>query len=588
MNDFLASRLKDLRHIMTKSKVDYFLVPMSDENQTEYVPHDARRLRYITGFSGSAGFAIIGLKTAVLFVDGRYTLQAKQEVSEQLFEHHDLHGYPPHSWLSEKVQPHEVIGVDGWLITQKQFEAFQSSTKEKKVTIKNVEQNFIDQIWHNKPEKIVTPIEEHPLEYSGVSHTQKITNLAAKLNEKKVDAVFISLLDSIAWLFNIRAQDIPQHPMVRGYALLNAQGKAKLFVNKNQIQPVLSKFLGDDIKLIDLTKMTEHLQQEKMAHIWLDKTTVPHQVWNLFEKENARIYDDIDPCQYPKAIKNKAESNGAKHAHIQDGAALCQYFAWLYRSVPFKPISECEAADQLETFRKKREKFKSISFTTISAADDHGAIVHYSPQAETQNNITAQSIYLVDSGGHYLNGTTDVTRTLCFGTPSQEQKDRYTRVLKGHIALSQVIFPKGTSGKALDCLARQYLWQIGADFKHGTGHGVGSYLCVHEGPQNFGRNIALETGMIISNEPGFYKEGAYGIRIENLIIVTESSYEGFYGFETLTLAPYDHKLMDLSLLTADEIDWINTYHQRVWEEISPLVDVDTKDWLREATNAITI
>jgi Xaa-Pro aminopeptidase len=589
-------RLKALRTALKRRGLSGFLVPHADEHQSEYLPAQAQRLRWLAGFTGSAGMVIVLEYAAAIFTDGRYTLQVHDEVDEALFNFFHLTDEPPTDWLAENLPQKSRLGYDPWLHTPDQVSRFQEACKKKGVTLTPVKTNPIDDLWDDQPAAPQSPIIAHEVRFSGLKSSEKRRAIAKTLAKDGLDGAFLSAPESIAWLLNIRGNDIPHAPLPLAFALIASSGSVLLFVDKKKTTPGLDQHLGKDVQILDPATLGPTLDEwgSKKKHVSLDGARDPSWVFDRLHKAGAKISRQEDPCLLPKACKNKTEISGIRSAHRRDGAALCRFFCWLKGRTKSAAITEIGAKQKLDALRGEVKWFQEPSFSTISAAGPNAAIVHYQVTEETDRRLENGCLYLVDSGGQYLDGTTDVTRTLSMGTPSPEMRDRFTRVLKGHMALSRAVFPKGTTGAQLDVLARQSLWAVGLDYDHGTGHGVGCYLSVHEGPQRISAHpskVALEVGMVLSNEPGYYKAGAYGIRIENLLVVVpipapKGGEKDLLGFEPLTLAPIDLSLVEPALLDTAEIKWLNTYHQRVRDEIIPLVDDDTGRWLMRATGSI--
>jgi Xaa-Pro aminopeptidase len=574
----MMDKLQALREFMKEEGLAAFLVPHTDEFQGEYVSPHAERLKWLTGFTGSFGFVALTQDKAAFFTDGRYTLQAKDELSS-IYEIYNITDKTAAQWVSENLLPHEKVGYDPWLFTEAQIQRYDRP-------LVPVRLNPIDTLWKDRPPPPQEFIQIHPLTYAGESDESKRKRIGASL---KADHVLITACDSIAWLLNIRGNDVPHTPLVHSVCVLHRDGSYDLFVDLDKINgKVFTHLRNGRGRAIDIRQLSTHLKALK-GECQVDPQTTPVSLIQTLSEAGIPICRERDPCVLPKALKNDVEIQGAIQTHIQDGIALCRFFAWLGAQPLQGETSELTAAGKLAEFRKKGVHFKDLSFETISGFGPHGAIIHYRVTPESDIPLKGDGLYLVDSGGQYLTGTTDVTRTLALGTPTAEQKDRYTRVLKGHIAIATAVFPKGAAGIQLDALARQFLWQIGCDYTHGTGHGVGSYLGVHEGPQRLSTWAAseiLRSGMILSNEPGYYKEGEYGIRIESLVTVREKpNLAGFYEFETLTLAPFDIKLMDFSLLTEEEKNWIKAYHMRIATTLSPYVDEDTRLWLEKLASS---
>ncbi|MGV1013981.1 MAG: aminopeptidase P family protein [Methyloceanibacter sp.] len=590
-----GERLKALRRELKARKFKAFIVPHSDEHQNESLPADAERLAWLTGFTGSAGVAIVLDKEAALFVDGRYTLQARAQTDPALFEVLQTPEAKASGWLKDKLKKGAVVGYDPALHTIKEIERLTAALEKAGIKLKPVDPNPIDSLWKDRPEAPSSPVVLHPLKFAGRRAQDKIGDVQALLKKEKVDAVLLTMLDSIAWLFNIRGGDIRHVPVALAYAIVPAKGRSTLFIDPakigDDVRGALSQFT-DLAKPTALVKALKALGKAK-ARVRLDPETAPVRFAQILAAQGAKFIPGTNPVELPKAIKNAAEIKGARAAHKRDGAAMARFLAWLDESAKSGKVDEIGAAVKLEDFRGKTGEFKDTSFPTISAAGANGAIVHYRPTAESKQTLKPGSLYLIDSGGQYLDGTTDITRTIAIGTPTAQMRRHYGLVLKAHIAIAISRFPKGTRGQDLDAFARRPLWEAGLDFDHGTGHGVGSYLAVHEGPQRLSRlgTHALEPGMILSNEPGLYFEGRYGIRLENLILVTSpkkiaGGTREMLGFETLTLVPFDRRLIDAADLLPFELAWLNAYHVQVRREIEPLLSDKDQAWLRHATAPI--
>jgi len=592
-----AERLAALRAELARRGVQGFLVPRADEHQGEYVPARARRLAWLTGFTGSAGIAVVLPETAAIFVDGRYTLQAEAQVDGALFERRHLTEAPPADWIASTLKPEQVLAYDPWLHTLGEIERYRAAAQKAGGSLKSIDGNPVDAVWKHQPAPPIAPVVPHELRFAGEPAQQKRQALGASLAREGVDVAVVTAPDSIAWLLNIRGGDVAHTPLPLSFALLRSDGAVELFIDRRKVTQQALSHLGNEVSLREPTEFGAVLTELGAAHrrVQVDPGTAAAWIFERLESGGARIHRAADPCLLPKACKNSAELEGTRAAHRRDGVALARFFAWLAREAPKGALGEIAAADRLEAFRREGEYFRDLSFDTISGAGSNGAIVHYRVSPKTEKRLEPGTLYLVDSGAQYLDGTTDVTRTVAIGTPTPEMRDRFTRVLKGHIALATCRFPKGTSGSQLDALARHALWQAGLDFDHGTGHGVGSYLGVHEGPQRISKvpnAQPLLPGMIVSDEPGYYKAGAYGIRIENLVVVTTATLSGaereMLGFETLTLAPIDRTLVEPSLLTAEEIAWLDAYHARVRREVGSLLDPCTRAWLDSATQPFAI
>jgi Xaa-Pro aminopeptidase len=584
------SPLSLLRAELKKCGLDGFIVPRADEHQGEYVPASAARLAFLTGFTGSAGAAVALADKAAVFVDGRYTIQVANEVDPKLFTYLHLIEQPPHRWLAETLPAGAKFGYDPWLHTPDQVEQLRQACLQANAELVAVLTNPLDAVWADRPAAPLTPVVPHPEGFAGQSAAEKRALIAKEL--KKSDAGFLSAPDSIGWLLNIRGNDVEFTPLPLSFALIHKDASVDLFVDSRKVSAETKAHLGPQVRLHEPAELEAALKGFSGKSVRIDPATAPSWALDRLLEGGARIDRAADPCLLPRACKNEVELNGARAAHLRDGVALSTFLAWLSAEAPKGTVTELSATDKLEQCRKGGNLYQGPSFATIAGAGSNGAIVHYRSSPATNRPLELGQIFLIDSGGQYLDGTTDVTRTVAVGEAGSEEKHRFTLVLKGHIALARARFPAGTSGSQLDSLARKPLWDHGLDYDHGTGHGVGSYLSVHEGPQRIAKNNnsqALLPGMMLSDEPGYYKAGAYGIRIENLIVVREAEASGdrpARDFEVLTLAPIDLNLVDRDLLTQDEIDWLNDYHARVRDSLTPLVDPATATWLSEATRAI--
>ncbi|MEE8370610.1 MAG: aminopeptidase P family protein [Sphingomonadales bacterium] len=589
----IEGRLRDLRKELKRQGLDGFVVPLTDEHQSEYVADCAQRLAWLSGFTGSFGSATVLMAKAAVFSDGRYTLQIAAQVDGTLFERCHFKTTPPLDWLVGNVSDGMRIGYDpflhtvGWVAETTEALAFRGAE------LIAVEANPIDAIWDDRPGEPNRPVVGHGSEFVGESSLEKRARIAAGVGKKGADAVVLTALDSIAWLMNIRSGDVLHTPVSLAYTVLEADGSASLFLDPKKVTGELKSHLGNQVAVRDKSDFIDHLAGLGGKTIIADPATASAAVFEALRKAGARVMRSADPCALPKAVKNETEIEGAKTAHRRDGVAVAKFLHWLSDQEPTGGVTEMSAANKLLSFRKAGDFYQDTSFSTISGAGPNGAIVHYRVSEETNRKFENNMVFLIDSGGQYLDGTTDITRTLAIGDVGAEARDRFSRVLKGHIALATAIFPKGTTGSQLDVLARKPLWDLGLDYDHGTGHGVGSYLAVHEGPGRIApwpNTVALQPGMIFSNEPGYYKTGGYGIRIENLVVVKEVESPGereMLGFEELTLAPIDRNMLDVSVLSDGELSWLNTYHQRVRSEIGPLLEGADRAWLETATEAIS-
>ncbi|HEV3242300.1 MAG TPA: aminopeptidase P family protein [Methyloceanibacter sp.] len=593
--EVVPERLRALRRELKSRKLKGFLVPHSDEHQDEFLPPSAERLRWLTGFTGSAGAAIVLENAAALFVDGRYTLQAQAQTDTSLIEVLQTPEAKASKWLTAKLPKGGTVGYDPSLHTIKEIERLTESLGKAGIRLEPQATNPIDLLWQDRPAPSTAPVIAHGLEFAGRSAAEKITEVQEILKREKADAVLITLLDSIAWLFNIRGADINHSPLALAFALVPARGKPSLFIDCAKVGNNVRGHLKDVVELLapDALDVSLNALGQKGARVRLDPETTPVRFKQVLEASGAKTVAGEDPCILPKAIKNAAEIKGARAAHLRDGVALVSFLAWLDEHSPSGRVDEIIAAMKLEEFRRETGELKDISFDSISASGMHGAVVHYRPTTASNLKLKPRSLYLVDSGGQYADGTTDITRTIAIGAATTTMRRHYTLLLKAHIAIASARFPKGTRGQDIDPFARRPLWEAGLDFDHGTGHGVGSYLSVHEPPQRISRHgtVELQPGMILSNEPGLYREGEYGIRLENLVLVTppapiKGGTREMLGFETLTLVPFDRRLIDPGLLTLDELAWLNAYHAEVRRKIEPLLKGADRSWLREATAPI--
>ncbi len=590
--DTFADRLARLRAELTARGLDAFLVPRSDEHQGEYVPARADRLAWLTGFTGSAGMAAVAADRAAVFVDGRYTLQAEAEVDGALYAYRHIAEQPVTDWIAEALSAGQRLGYDPWLVTPAQLARYRAACDKAGVELVAADGNPVDAVWPDQPGPPLAPVTLLDDGFTGESSADKRRRIGRELAGAGDDAVVLTAPDSIAWLFNVRGGDVPFTPFALSFAILRADGGAKWFIDSRKLSKEITGALDAEIDVRgpdELGPALDRLGEEKLT-VRADPATAAAWIHDRLRAAGAVISAKDDPCQLAKACKNARQMQGMRDAHLRDGVAVTRFLAWLAEETPSGNVTEIAAADRLEAFRREHDLFRDLSFPTISGAGPNGAIVHYRVTPETDRRLEAGSLYLVDSGAQYPDGTTDITRTIAIGTPSDDMRRHFTLVLKGHIGLARSVFPVGTTGSQLDVLARQSLWRDGLDYDHGTGHGVGSYLSVHEGPQRISKmpnKVALRPGMVISNEPGYYRNGAYGIRIENLVLVVAADGAagdaGYLGFETLTLAPIDRALIDVSLLNASEIAWLDAYHARVLEALLPSLPAPVASWLETAT-----
>lgn len=577
--------LSQLRTQMQQLGLEALIVPRADEFLGEYIPESNERMRFVSQFTGSAGLVIVTSTKAAVFVDGRYTVQVKRQVDTTEFEIGDLGDAQAMAWLEVNTGAGAKVGVDAKTVCQTQFERWQNLLQERALidTVNNV----IDTVWSDRPTVVARQGFALAQSYTGEASESKRTRLGQTVQDMGLQGFWVFLPESVSWLLNVRGSDIPQLPILQSHALLKADGSVQWFIEASRVPADWQAQVGPGVSIHAPQELTEVLQEWSGQAVGADPLNTNAASWQAMLNQGVLVISKPCPVMAAKAAKNRVEVEGTRQAHKRDAAAKATFLAWIDHTVASGQFpNEAQLADKLHACRCHNPEFLEPSFSTISAAGPNGALCHYNHRNGTPGSLINNSLYLVDSGGQYLDGTTDVTRTVAIGTPSEEMRRNFTLVLKGHIALAQIRFPKGTSGMQLDSLARQFLWQQELDFDHGTGHGVGSYLSVHEGPQRIakaGSPTPLEKGMIVSNEPGYYKEDEYGIRCENLQVVVSGDREGFYAFETLTLLPFDCRLMVLDMLTADEISWLNAYHARVNAEVGPLVDADTRAWLQQAT-----
>ncbi|KDQ60006.1 hypothetical protein JAAARDRAFT_711428 [Jaapia argillacea MUCL 33604] len=597
-----TKRLEALRGLMSGGKVsvDAYVVPSEDQHSSEYLAHCDERRAFISGFNGSAGCAVITKDQAYLFTDGRYFLQAEKQLDKNwTLMKQGLADVPTwKEFVSKRLETKTRLGIDPSLISAGDAQSFEDGLNTRDSTLVSLEQNLVDIVWGSeRPSRPKSAVEPLDVKYAGQAHHDKIAKVREELEKKKVKALVVTMLDEVAWLFNLRGSDIDFNPVFFAYAVVTPS-TTSLFIDPAQVSDAVRAHLGDDIEIRTydeffgyLKGLGEELKLGKDEKVLIgDKSS--QAVANALGKDNIKIARS--PIASLKSIKNSTEVEGFRACHIRDGAALAKYFAWLEEELTVKGnegLSEWKAAEKLEGYRSEGALFKGLSFTTISSTGPNGAIIHYSPDPNDCAIIKKDQIYLCDSGGQYLDGTTDVTRTWHFGTPTAEEKRAFTRVLQGHIAIDKAVFPNGTTGT--DSWARRALWEDGLDYRHGTGHGVGHFLNVHEGPHGIGVHITynstpLKAGMTVSNEPGYYADGKFGIRIENIVIVQEAKTpnnfgdKGFLSFEHVTVCPIHKKLIDTELLTAQEKTWLNNYHAETWEKVSPLLQNDTRalEWLK--------
>ena len=590
------ARLDALRKQLAADGLDGFVIPISDEHMSEYVGAYAQRLEWLTGFGGSAGTAVVLAQEAAIFVDGRYTLQVRDQVDGTLWSHESVPQTSVAAWLGTHAPEGARIGYDAWLHAQGWADGVGAALKLRHATLVPVARNPIDAVWQDQPAPSLAPAVPHADEHAGKPAHEKRAEVAEWLGQKGLDAAVVTALDSVAWLLNIRGADVDRTPVALSFVIAHADGTADLFIAPEKVTADLVAHLGNAVRVQPRDAFVPALEALKGRKVAVDPERAVAAIFHALEGAGANLVALTDPVVLPKAIKNPVEQAGHRAAQARDGASIARFLRWVSEEAPKGCVTELSAADRLQAFRAEGGLLKDLSFDTISGAGPNGAVVHYRVSEETSRTLEANSVYLVDSGGQYVDGTTDITRTVWIGpdTPPAEVKDRFTRVLKGHIALARAVFPKGTAGSQLDSFARQFLWAAGLDYAHGTGHGVGSFLSVHEGPQRIakaaggqaGTGQELLPGMILSNEPGYYKTGEYGIRIENLVLVERRDIPGaegeFFGFETLTFAPIDRTLTDAALLSDDERAWLDGYHAQVRTILAPQLSGADLTWLEAA------
>lgn len=581
-------RIEALRAALRETGVDGFVVPRADEHQSEYVSADAERLAWLTGFTGSAGTAVILVESAALVVDGRYTLQAPEQVEIGILTVVPLAESTPEAWIGANLKREQVLGYDPWLHTPDGLARLERAATKAGGTLRAVP-NLVDAVWAGRPKPPAGRVNRHPDALAGETVADKLARVRESLAEAGCDALVISDPHNLAWAFNLRGADVAHTPLALGYAILPREGLARLFLVSPAIDPELRTALAPVAEILSRAELEDGLASLGGARVRLDAATGAVALKERIEAAGGTVDVGKDPITGMKAVKNAAEIAGTRAAHRRDGASIVRFLAWLDAAAAEGGLTEIAAVEALEDFRDAGGDLRDVSFPTISGSGPNGAIVHYRVTRASDRAVQPGELFLIDSGAQYPDGTTDITRTVAVGEPSAAMRDRFTRVLKGHIAISRAVFPKGTTGAQIDAFARAPLWQAGLDFDHGTGHGVGAFLSVHEGPQRIAKTgtVALESGMILSNEPGYYAAGAYGIRIENLVLVEPRSIADgerpMLGFETLTLAPYDRRLICPDLLDPGERAWIDAYHARVREVLSPDLDAGARDWLARAT-----
>ena len=591
----IAGRVAALRAELRRRGLDGFIVPRADRHQNEYVPPSEERLAWLTGFSGSAGIAIVLADRAVLFVDGRYSLQVREQTDTAVFAVDHLIDRPPETWIEANLGAGQKLGYDPWLHTVEAAEKLAKACAAVGANLVPTEPNPLDAVWDDRPAPPLGAVTLHDERFAGESAAAKLQRIQTEFAKSRADALVISDPHAVAWAFNIRGADVAHTPLPLGFSVMPKEGRASLYLDGRKLDNAVRDRLEQLADVHEPAALARDLTALGTAGrtLQLDQATAADALARAVTAAGGKVARGTDPIVLMKAVKNAVEIEGARAAHRRDGAAMARFLAWFDREAPHGSLTEIDAVAALESFRRDTRVLKDVSFPTIAGAGPNGAIVHYRVTRGSNRRIGLGELFLIDSGAQYEDGTTDVTRTIAVGTPTDEMRARFTRVLKGHIAIARAVFPAGTSGAQLDSLARQYLWQAGLDFDHGTGHGVGSYLSVHEGPARISKlgTAALKRGMLISNEPGYYRTGAYGIRIENLLLVTAAppiagAEKELNAFETLTLAPIDRRLIAPELMSTEEISWLDEYHARVAATLAPLVEPQTRTWLEGVTRPL--
>jgi Xaa-Pro aminopeptidase len=592
----LTARLAAFREELARRKLTGFVIPRADQQQNEYVAPSEERLAWLTGFTGSAGMAVVLTQQAAVFVDGRYTLQAAKQVDHKAWSVEPLVDPPPENWLAKHLVAGDRLGFDPWLHTSAAAERLAAACAKAGAELVAVDSNPLDSVWTERPPPPLAPVAVHGTQFSGEAEAEKLKRIRSEITNLGVDALVLSDSHAVAWSFNIRGADVSHTPLPLSYALVPKDGRPTIFIDHRKLSNTVRDHLEQTADVAEPDALAPKLTAlaQGGAAIALDSATAADALSRLIVAAGGKPVRGNDPVSLLKAVKNPTEIEGTRRAHRRDAVALARFLAWIDREAQAGALTEIDAVEALETFRRDTGALKDVSFPTIAGTGPNGAIVHYRVTRKSNRRISPGDLLLIDSGAQYEDGTTDVTRTIAIGEPSAEMRDRFTRVLRGHIAIARAVFPDGTTGAQLDTLARQFLWQAGVDFEHGTGHGVGSYLSVHEGPARISKlgTTPLKRGMILSNEPGYYKTDAYGIRIENLVLVVGTEIAGaekqVNAFETLTLAPIDRRLINLNMLSGDELDWVNDYHARVRHAVRSHLDEATKLWLDAATAPLSL
>ena len=588
----LTARLSAFREELARRKLSGFVIPRADQQQNEYVAPSEERLAWLTGFTGSAGLAIVLTKEAAVFVDGRYTLQAAKQVDRKAWHVEPLVEPPPENWLARHLARGDRLGFDPWLHTSAAADRLAAACAKAGAELVAVDSNPVDTIWHDRPAPPLGPVSIQGKQFAGELEAEKLKRIRLEIAKLGADALVLSDSHGVAWTFNIRGADVSHTPLPLSYALVPKEGRPTVFIDHRKLSNSARDHLEQSADVEEPDKLAPKLAElaRRGAAIALDSATAADALSRLIKGAGGKAMPGSDPVTLLKAVKNITEIEGTRNAHHRDAVALTRFLAWVDREAPSGALTEIDAVEALETFRRQTGALKDVSFPTISGTGPNGAIVHYRVTRKSNRRIAPGDLLLIDSGAQYQDGTTDVTRTIAVGEPTAEMRDRFTRVLRGHIAIARAVFPDGTTGAQLDSFARQFLWQAGLDFEHGTGHGVGSYLSVHEGPARISKlgTTPLKRGMILSNEPGYYKADSYGIRIENLELVIGADIQGsekpVNAFETLTFAPIDRRLIEVKMLDGAELKWLNDYHARVSRIVRPQLDDNaTRLWLDEAT-----
>lgn len=587
----LTARLSAFREELKRRQLSGFVVPRADQQQNEYVAPSEERLAWLTGFTGSAGLAVVLATEAALFVDGRYTLQAAKQVDGKAWQICSLVDPPPENWLAQHLKSGDRLGFDPWLHTTAAAERLAAACAKAGAELVAVDSNPVDSIWTERPAPPLAPVALHAPRFAGEAEAEKLARIRTEIDKLGADALVLSDSHAVAWTFNIRGGDVAHTPLPLSYALVPKNGRPTIFIDHRKLSNLARDHLEQSTEVQEPERLATELANlaQRGATIALDTATAADALHRLIAGRGGKVVRGADPVSLLKAVKNGTEIAGTRTAHRRDAVALARFLAFIDREAPRGKLTEIDAVEALETFRRDTGALKDVSFPTIAGTGPNGAIVHYRVTRKSNRRIQPGELLLVDSGAQYQDGTTDVTRTIAIGEPTAEMRDRFTRVLRGHLAIARAVFPDGTTGAQLDSLARQFLWQAGLDFEHGTGHGVGSYLSVHEGPARISKlgTTPLRRGMILSNEPGYYKTDRYGIRIENLELVIAADIRGaekpMNAFEALTLAPIDRRLIEADMLSAAERDWLDAYHARVRREVHGSLDDATKAWLDQAT-----